>query len=135
MDEFIVWDTKLFKAWNGKKFIGNEIQIVNGLDEMYCGDIEELIFFPYIGKTDINDKKIYADSSIVKFEFAYGGKWIPLKAYFQYNLDELRYEAHLVDSPDKNIWSVLSYDMFKFKDLKIIDTIQENKLNLMEKRK
>jgi len=76
-------------------------------------------FFNYIGKTDINDKKIYADCSIVEFTVAdYKTKDI---GYFTYDSD---YTSYLVKN-SRGV--VLKYSKKFIRNLKIIGTLQEDK--------
>ena len=86
-------------------------------------------FLP-LGLKDINDKKIYADSSIVKF------KWVEeYIGYFTYNTDSVRYEIIILKRPTEikgAMFNTFDYDQYAMKDFKVIDTIQENKLGLLK---
>jgi len=86
----------------------------------------------YIGKTDINNKKIYAGRSIVEFEFT-KDRFTPKRkaiGYYTYNSLELSFMIKLLD--DKNEENYL----YRFTGAtKIIDTIQENKLGLYGDKK
>ena len=139
MNEFIVWDEKF------KKFVDTDNIIMDlksgGLKGIYggLGYVDTWKLFNYIGKKDINNKKIYADSSIV--EFIYRGKKIglfgehisheavSLVGFFTYNNDEARYEVDILGD-DKYV--CLNFDSDNFRDINIIDTIQENKLGLIK---
>ncbi|WP_373069883.1 hypothetical protein [Sulfurimonas sp.] len=133
MNEFIVWDEKQ------KKFIQPSREIVmttkDGLLKGINGGngfVEQWKPFSYIGKTDINNKKIYADCSILEFKM-YGTKSVvSVKGYFYWSCEKLRYKfmSLVVDNyprKEKNIeWNRAIGQRFK-----IIDTIQENKLGLI----
>ena len=136
MNEFIVWDEKN-KGWicETHNFFINS----NGVlcSKKNNGDMfleKDCKFFRPIGKTDINDKKIYPDCSIVEFGYEVGtAKHI---AYFYFDTDYLEYKVRILSSTiyEKQThrfkgqsWS-FSLDMI---NLKIIDTIQENKLGLI----
>lgn len=86
----------------------------------------------YVGLKDIDDKKIYADSSIVEFEFGTISNK-KLKGYFKYSNYTLSYHIILVD--DGNRGRAFKFDAELMYDIKIIDTIQENKLNLIKEIK
>jgi hypothetical protein len=133
MNEFIVWDK------DKKEFIGvrNDIRLTfnedveNGyeVERVYPYDSIEINadIFPYVGKTDINNKNIYADSSIVEFELGTISNK-KLKGYFKYSNYTLGYHIILVD--DCNKGRAFKFDAELMYDFKIIDTIQENKLGL-----
>lgn len=75
----------------------------------------------FIGINDIDGKKIYADSSIFEFETEIGKR----KGYFTFCEKTLRY--HIFDLALK---AFVGYSLL-YKNFKIIDTIQENKLGLV----
>jgi len=91
--------------------------------------------FPYIGKTDIEDNKIYADSSI--FEFDYDSligivSYRKLKGFFYFELKTLSYRIKLMHPlffRGKDFNDLL-YHNRSMSNFKIIDTLQENKLGL-----
>ena len=136
MNEFIVWDKhrNIFtdKYVNirpdGTLWKLTRNKLVNCKDSRYE-------VFNYIGKKDINNKKIYADSSIVEFEIYIVNTdytedvEYTLNGVFTYNYDELRYEIVILND-DKFI--CLNYDTEVQRNFKIIDTIQENKLGLIK---
>ena len=78
---------------------------------------------------DINNKRIYADSSIVEIE---RGDNI-FYAYFSFDKKYLRYEICTFACNNFDIKEVNRVDFFYFGEakFKIIDTIQENKLGLL----
>ncbi|TET91027.1 MAG: hypothetical protein E3J96_00210 [Sulfurovum sp.] len=55
----IKWDTKLFKVWDGEKFWNEKVSIVNGIDEMYCGEVDDLVFLQNTFLEDKNDVEIF----------------------------------------------------------------------------
>lgn len=103
----------------------------------------------YIGITDINDKKIYADSHIVEFNCVADD--IVLTGYFTYNIEHqimtiklLTLNGDDITEKDKDNFSdwwglffedgnLVYYSQNKVGfDFKIIDTIQENKRGLIK---
>lgn len=148
MNEFIVWDDK------NKVFISkdNVIELNErfcGEDHFYYGDEiypissaemlfpmfedyykDRLTFCCYIGKADINNKKIYADCSIVKFSYQYNDRsQIEVCiGYFTYSKDVLQYLFVGLDGIRRFFYKM----EYGVKNLKIIDTIQENKLGLIK---
>jgi len=142
MNEFIVWDKE--------NYIGNDDRFYTpsdlSLDGLYLQIIDDgkLILtdmvddgeysvpkqiqietFSYTGKTDIDGNKIYADSSIVEFDFETEEKIV---GYFTYNKEWLRFDfvaplERCCVKPKADMAYIPSY----FKNLKIIGTLQENK--------
>ena len=84
----------------------------------------------YIGLKDIDDKKIYADSSICKINYFSGSDWIGDYCYFSFDTENLRYVAHLIIEKE-----IVDYEASCFDCISIVDTIQENKLNLIKEIK
>jgi len=132
MNKFIVWDEDEekfipFKDVEFSKDAGDDFLIVH--KDIGGGIRSGRIFdtFDYIGKKDINDKKIYADSSIVEFEW--DGKYL---GYFSFDKEELRYKIEILEHPKKMMFRTFDFDQYSITNLKIIDTIQENKLGLMK---
>jgi len=127
MNEFIVWDSKF------KKFIEPSREIVmTTKDEMIKGIngghgfVEEWSIFPYIGKTDDTPEqnKIYADCSVFEFEYLTDDGWVKLSGYFSFDDIDLRYEVNVL----KDITFVsLSFYEDRFRNLKVIGTLQEDK--------
>lgn len=127
MTEFIVWDNDLEKFINEKECV-----FFDGTLFRNCIDFENMIsddltMFSYIGKTDINEKKIYADSSIVEFNY----ENIKQYGYFSFDDTVLAYVIKLFNSKQTGISAYL-YSKFTIENIKIIDTIQENKFNLFK---
>lgn len=120
MIKFTVWDKNLECFRDGTLAFGYddfEWVLLNESNEQivsnYSGEI-----FNYIGKTDIEGKKIYADSSIVEYDSRLHGKQ---RGYFSYNRRDLRYELTLFNGMK------VSYAWKREWNLKIIGTLQEDK--------
>ena len=147
MNEFIIWDSKykLFLDENFKDTLQD-----NGIDyeddDLYYGDEyyplctmdfimgsdcephkDRLSKLFYIGLNDINNNKIYADCSIVEFQWVNGFGNIQTDwGVFKYDLDYLQY---LIYEENEDINKSSIKEVF---NIKIIDTIQKNKLGLMD---
>lgn len=147
MNEFIIWDSK-YKLFLDKNF--KDTLQDNGIDyeedDLYYGDeyyplcTMDFIFksnidkyksrltkLVYLGLNDINNNKIYADCSIVEFEWKISG--LKKVGYFYYSNEYLCYMIKWVSEYTSD---VLFYDKYTMKNFKIIDTIQENKLGLIK---
>lgn len=133
MNEFIVWDKtkskfselKAIEFFKGGFVINPRDLSTKRMDKQLNENECEL--FPYIGKTDIDNEKIYADCSIVEFEYYFTDGWDEdMQGVFKYLPNELRYEIQLV-----NDGCHVSFQPSYIRNLKIIDTIQENKLGLI----
>jgi len=152
MNDFIVWDKEnniFFDRESNFDKIYSKTE-----DEMYCPEemytnwfyyifgfdilrdsSDRLTSHDYIGKSDINNKKIYADSSIIEFEIFIinpddtTSVIYTLNGFFTYNDIELRYE---IDILDNNSFVCLNYNIENQRNFKIIDTLQENKLGLIK---
>tara|TARA_R110001606_G_scaffold2504_5_gene10998 strand:+ start:9539 stop:9853 length:315 start_codon:yes stop_codon:yes gene_type:complete len=98
--------------------------------------------FNYIGLKDIAGNKIFKDSSIVEFELK---DFCPCKimemdceceiytkyrGYFTFNYNQLAYDIVLLNN--KKIKTVYNRKFKNIKNIKIIDTIQKNKLALIK---
>ena len=131
MNEFIVWNKR------SKAFIrGNDFKINHkGVLVDFMGlRVNSKSFFNYIGKKDINDKKIYAESSIIEFEWRESLKLdlMPtehVKGYFYYNKNTLSYRLIPLNVGSERTEYC---DLNKVSNIKIIDSIQENKLGLIK---
>ena len=126
MNEFIVWDKE------DKKF-ESTYDISQDGDLIFCGeyvDNSRCSVHQYIGKKDINNKKIYADCSIVEFDKESGGHSESLKGYFRES-SPMIFQLVILDSP---YWNILYWHewIHQLKNFKIIDTIQENNLGLIK---
>lgn len=132
MNEFIVWDE------DNNKFLDNELfenQIFRDTKGNVCWFSHEGITrvdnykaFDYIEKDDSLNSKIYVDSSIVEFQESYQ-KFI---GYFKYWPDSRRYEFVFYDSFNKEFYNTPYNGYINWGNIKIIDTIQENKLGLIK---
>lgn len=123
MNEFMVWDN-IFKV-----FLNSDNIFIDSKGNMYNiedRDIYELInnehsLHKNIGLKDINGKSIYADSSIVENGIQ---KWKVI-----YNVFQMSYELECVSN--KSLSNMRLTGAYQ-NQLKIIDTIQENKLGLIK---
>lgn len=116
MNEFIVWDN------NSKVFID-----FWELNASLIGMLNKDELLPFIGKKDIEGTKIYADCSIFEFR---EGRNETYKGYFYYDTTMLRFRIKTLDRYSSKI---IDYTWTQIFDIKIIDTIQENKLGLIKK--
>lgn len=147
MNEFIIWDGK-YKLFLDENFI-DTLQD-NGIDyeddDLYYGDEyyplctmdfimgsdyephkDRLSKLFYIGLNDINNNKIYADCSIVEFQWVNGFGNIQTDwGVFKYDLDYLQY---LIYEENEDINKSSIKEVF---NIKIIDTVQQNKLGLIK---
>ena len=112
----------------------------NGWWENHCGadfgkeKLKELLDYIELEKNDIglkdtNGKSIYANSSIVEWCHPQGNIY---NGYFKWNQKELCYEVITIDSNDNYNGIKLKFFYLQMNNLKIIDTIQENKLGLIK---
>jgi len=136
MNEFIVWDRE------NKKFVENLTDYYLDKDCLLwkeeCSKYEcdliiatDCICFPHIGKKDINNKKIYANCSIVEFKHitTYGCSYIR-QGYFTFDNDLCCY---IIKCINEDLILIYACSVFSaITDIKIIDTIQENKLGLIK---
>lgn len=118
MNEFIVWDDIKREFTNNVTYFMsfNEDGTINS----YNG-FGETKYFQYIGLRDTEDNKIYTDSSIVEFDDESKSK-----AYVRFR--NFAYEFYFFESGGFN--KLFEYDFEKTR-IKIIDTLQENKLGLI----
>lgn len=128
MNEFIAWNN----GTNGFRPMVDGAFISGGkINPCYNHEI-----FAYIGKTDIEGNKIYAESSIVqvKITYDYGETFDILKGWFRWNSEGLNYELIVPVNHNNNLNPREKYNYsklhYKMCGLKIIDTLQENKLGL-----
>ena len=140
MNEFTIWD-KVNLHWIDLFGISisdsGEVMAVSDLNGNQYG-LHQVDLINYIGKTDIEGNKIYADSSIVEFDYIYIetiGKQSDkarVKGYFTFNNDTLAYDLiffhNWIDSMP-NYWfnmHMKKEDARRASNFKIIDTLQEN---------
>lgn len=133
MKEFIVWDNKR------RQFMGDGEVIISNYNDPthnYYND-SRWTFHQYVCLKDINNNKIYANCSIVEFDFLGFGELTPdsYKAFVKWNKERFRYDIQTLSRVDKNS-NLYVFDLGKCIDrisnIKIIDTIQENKLGLIK---
>ena len=126
MNEFIVWDNKENKI---NDFY--PIAVKSNGDILWCtptyGKWEtapkgRFTILPYIGKTDIEDNKIYADYSIVEFRIKFKGVF---KGHFWWNKITLRYMIEIYR--EDGFKTLVEFNFQEMDQFKIIGTIQENK--------
>ena len=122
MSEFVVWDKSNMEFFTTPYYTINSKG--NLVDHMGL-KVNSKEYFNYIGLKDINNKKIYADSSIV--EFKYDGEM--LRAFFWYSKIELLYILRCFVGIKNGYRELNPQIPMKFK---IIDTIQENKRGLIK---
>ena len=119
-------DIKLVNCW-GQPFKGYETEDSNP-NILVKREKGQFTIHKAIGKTDINNKKIYADSSIVEFKYKSNHPLSILKeekgVFIFYN-PLLQYCIRTFEENEL-------YTIQGLRDLKIIDTIQENKLGLIK---
>lgn len=138
MNEFIVWDkdSKSFTenftiSPDGSVWVGRA-----GVDTGYKLQYEKkdtAKLLNYIGKTDINNKKIYADCSIVEFDIKdhidknKNRKYV---GFFSFDSRGLRYRINYILSD--GTYESMTYNRGRVRNIEIIDTIQENKLGIVK---
>ena len=120
--KFINWEEVSFTKDKGDDFV----IVIKEIDPIYSsGRLYDS--FDYIGLKDINNNKIYADCSIVEFQWGNGfGNVQTDWGVFKYDLDYLQYLIY-EENEDINKSSIKEVS-----NIKIIDTIQENKLGLIK---
>jgi hypothetical protein len=119
--KFINWEEVSFTKDKGDDFV----ILIKEIDHIYSS-ARLYDSFDYIGLNDINNNKIYADSSIVEFTASGSHGYTQLKGYFHFLKEDLKYII--------KTFTHGSFDFNKqlYKNFKIIDTIQENKLGLIK---
>ena len=131
MNEFIAWDNEdnKFIFWKDMVFTKDKnddfIIIMKEIDEI-LSEGRNFKTFNYIGLKDIDNKKIYADSSICRINYFSSSDWISDYCYFSFDDENLRYTVHLINERE-----IVDYEASYFDCIEIIDTIQENKLGLI----
>jgi len=127
MNEFIVWDNVAKVFLTKDDFISDKITI--GFLEGLIKSKEYEIYYD-IRIKDINDKPIYAGCSIVEFEL-YNQTY---RGIFTFDKSILSYILKVIDTTDISIENEFEFDYSSISEckIKIIDTIQENKLGLIK---
>ena len=130
MKGFIVWDEV------DKKFL--KLDDLNVLNYVYDNELETLIetiedsgkvFIEDIGIKDINNKPIYADCSVLEFEWEDSLNQIRKEwGVIKFNLEYMQYFIY----EENNIINIWDIRRDNIKNIEIIGTIQENKLVLIK---
>jgi len=127
MNEFIVWDNY------EEEFICDEDIAINSHGTIFECNPDAEVFnvlsdgmnrylkLDYIGKTDIEGNKIYADCSILNIidceDAIYKVTW---------NDESLKYQIERI-SPDDGDWLISDFDEMDSEDLEVIGTLQQDK--------
>lgn len=102
-------------------------------DCLYLGNMARYTFYDYIQMNDIYDEKIYAECSIVELDFKGVEYEEKLIGYFKYDNEALGYRFYNIK--DEREFGMMWYEMRKVcSNLRIVDTLQENKLGLISKK-
>ena len=133
MNKFIVWD-KTAKEFADNICLDAEL-LQDGIS--YSLEVKEELFelFYPIGLTDINGKSIYADSSIVEFDYLVDIEneiFQKRIGVFYFEKTFLAYHISFLSGINRIGGNADNYNAFGIKNFKIIDTIQENKLGLIK---
>lgn len=118
MNEFLIWDMEINKP----------VVVATIEDYIDVNFKDRCKAFRDIGLKDINGKSIYADSSIIEF---FDHKQDYFKGYFTFNIKKLAYEI-IIFGLNEDFIDIITYCKDDITNLKIIDTIQENKLGLIK---
>ena len=119
LNQFIVWDI-MHEKWLDMKELGDDDSFTyNGLIRLI--DDPYYSIHNYIGKTDIEGNKIYADCSIVEWEHQEN----KYTGYFKYQTEFLRYV--LVSKDNNGESQNLDPFYLPLKNLKVIGTLQQEK--------
>lgn len=135
MNKFVVWDKKNKRFLDGDEFaIDDNGKVYNWDSDSYLKPFKQnMELLNYIGKNDISNNKIYADCSIVEFELIINPvcRTVVLnrKGVFKYDKDLC---AYIIECIDEDRILIFSTSFKHIKNIKIIDTIQENKLGLIK---
>ena len=130
MKEFIVWYSNGTDKFN-KEFTLDDLISQLHYDEIcdspLLKDYKVIEICQSVGLEDISNNKIYADCSIVEFQWVNGFGNIQTDwGVFKYDLDYMQY---LIYEENEDINKSSIKEVF---NIKIIDTIQKNKLGLMD---
>lgn len=128
MNDYIVWySDENNQNMFSKEFTLEELISQNHLDEISDSPLLKNFkvdgIYNGVGLKDINSKNIYADCSIIEM---YRGL-DSFIGYYTYNKNKAHYEFIIIDGCDND-----SFGNIIGCSLKIIDTIQENKLGLIK---
>lgn len=137
MNEFIVWDRRKKEWLKDNCVLTKEGSLLKFPSLKMLDSVQFEVIRP-IGKRDINGNKIYADSSIIEFEYPKYKVGTTIQdgyntyiGHFKFNDNTLSYMVYTKNADDSGYrWHFA--DIFsQIKNIKIIDTIQENKLGLI----
>ena len=136
MKEFIVWYSNGTDKFN-KEFTLDDLISQLHYDEIcdspLLKDYKVIEICQSVGLEDISNNKIYADCSIVEFELIINPvcRTVVLnrKGVFKYDKDLC---AYIIEWIDEDRILIFSTSFKHIKNIKIIDTIQENKLGLIK---
>ena len=126
MNEFIVWDEDSEIFIDETKCILVDGTLFRNEKDFANKISDDLSMFFSIGLKDINGKSIYADSSIVEFKNI-GSNYT---GYFTFDLVKLCYKIIVLDI--KSVRKEFIFNSNNIENIKIIDTIQQNKLGLIK---
>ena len=132
MNEFIVWDEDLecFRV-EDDFLLDTEDRVCNSNGELL--DEETYKPFKSIGKTDIEGKKIYAESSIVEFEIDLSHKIEVKRGFISYDYECLCYRIQVKNNNINHGFDYYEFSHYDIENLKIIGTLQQDKELLDEK--
>ncbi len=133
MNEFIVWDIKSesFRQIIKIDFVNMYFQLESKSSDDYKVNLNDLTTHTYIHKTDIEGNKIYAESSIIEFDFLGFGedKAVQYQGFVKWNLERYRYDIEVFSHADKdgdNYIFDLGKCIDRIKNIKIVGTLQQN---------
>jgi len=135
MNEFKVWMKDYNKFMHKEMALFGDGSVVVFKEGHFSCILElgehNLEVVKYIGKTDIEGNKIYADSSIVEFDFKGFGETesAKYKGFIKYNKERFRYDIEVFSHGDKdgdNYIFDLGKCIHRIENIKIIGTLQEN---------
>ena len=156
MKEFIVWDDFAKEFYDNKNSFyendcNNKCVLLNGRVEIFVDEeYDSSVFYPYkekdkliplwdIGLKDTNRKSIYADCSIVEFIYRPIGESRTCRdiGFIFFCKEDFMFKINILTRSDKNGDNYIfnlgnSLNNMYMKEIKIIDTIQENKLGLIK---
>lgn len=128
MEKFIVWDTEI-----------NKPVVVATIEDYISVNFKDRCrAFKDIGIKDINKNSIYADNSIVEFKLNNHRTTFDVVGVFKFHKERLIYFIEILKCDEVENYSLglntIPYDVYRniISDIKIIDTVQENKLGLIK---
>lgn len=129
MRSLIAWKTKekKFDVVISIDYECSDAVLMNNQIEKDYKIPEEVLIFEHTELYDLSGNKIYADCSIVEFEW--GQDKHNIIGYFTFNKEFLQYEIIMLNVQKNKSLAYSPHNCFNFK---IIDTIQENKLGLIK---